>query len=168
MEPRTAVSDPTQRFTEYVDPHVGFGSGRQNLFEFVFIRLGCVAPTAARKYFAALSYPRGINQRLVRHAKEQRIGLPFDFAPVLQQQGSFDSETPEPEVIVAYRSPLEQCFCGAQGGLLIFSLVFQQSEQTENYRSDKARAGLLRYFSSLTRQRDGFRSEAFTNAPSAQ
>ena len=28
----TAVLDPTQRFTDCVDPHVGFGSGRQNQF----------------------------------------------------------------------------------------------------------------------------------------
>src|SRR5437879_3832194 len=156
---RGVILDPAQRFTERTDPHVGFGSGRQNQLKFVFIGLGSIAPAAVCKYFAAPAYPGGKGERFLRHAMKQQIGLPVDFVPVVQQQGSLYSETAEPEVIVADRPPFEQCFRSTQRPLLILPLGFQQSEQTEDYRSDKAGAGRLRYVPTLTRERQGFCSK---------
>src|ERR1700732_1472193 len=100
-----------------------------------------------------------VGERLVGHAKKQRVGLPVDLAPVLEQQRSLYRVAPKPEVVVAHASLIQQSFSGGERHLLIRPLVLHQSEETVEYRTNEPGSGLLRNLSTLTGKGQRFSSQ---------
>ena len=103
----------------------------------------------SRQMMPARGHVGRVGERLVGHAKKQRVGLPVDLVPVLEQQRSLYRVAPKPEVVVAHASLFQQRFSGGESRLLIRPLVLHQGEETVEYRANKPRSGLLRNLSTL-------------------
>ncbi len=85
------------------------------------------------------------------------IGL----SPVLYQQRMFDRVAPEPEMIMANRPSRKQRFACCQGGPLIVSLFFEESQKTVDDRAGKPATRLLGNLVPQSHKRKGLHLASF-------